>query len=118
TVYHHSRERFDSFAAYIDSLPRVDRYEARLFTSQVKDLPDSDLVVNCTPQPLTKLLGATARRTTPHLFDLRYQGTGLRDRRVVDGSYMLAVQAAHNLKLMVGLEVSPKKIQALIKDGR
>lgn len=117
-VYHHSAGRSKSFASYVDSLPNQVRCEARRFRSEITDLPECDLLVNCTPQPFHKMLDSASLHRAPHLFDLRYQGAGLRSTRIVDGSLMLAVQAAHNFKLMTGVKVNPEKVLSIMKAAR
>lgn len=115
SVFHHSARRAESFASYVQGLRHPDSYEAMRFSRRIKSLPDCDLLVNCTPQPLEKMLPEGQLSSAGHIFDLRYAGAGLRGKRIVDGSYMLAVQAAHNFKLMTGVTVAAERVLKIMK---
>lgn len=118
TVYHHSADREREFAAYTGSLPRADSYICRSFRKKIPDLADIDLCVNCTPQPVSRLLSSNVLKQVGRVFELRYN-TGIRPgKHYCDGDFMLAVQAAANFELMTGMAVNVDKIVKIIGQAR
>ena len=118
TLYHHSRQRRQVFESYVAGLSSGVQYEGRNYRDKIHDLSTCDLLVNCTPQPVTKLISVANLKQAKYVFEMRYAGTRAGAKNYLDGSYMLAVQAAHNFKLMTGLEVSPTRILRICKEGR
>jgi shikimate 5-dehydrogenase len=102
----------------VQGLAGRERYLARDYSHKIDDLPVGDLLVNCTPQPLEKIVAKAELPQTARIFEMRYAGTKAGRKDYLDGSYMLAVQAAHNFKLMTGLEVSAARILRICKEGR
>lgn len=115
TVYHRSRQRETEFSAWAKSSRRRTRYRSQSLKSIAKVSHEFDLCINCTPIALSKLTGKLLALQLTRVFELRYNGVKTAGRNHVDGTYMLAVQAANNFRIMTGFEVAPEYIVRVIR---
>jgi shikimate 5-dehydrogenase len=95
--------RFDKFSR---SLPGPISYNSLVVEGQLVDLAEQELCINCTPVPITKLMSRKALSKAKRILELRYVDFKSSKPSHIGGSYMLAVQAVENFKLMTGIAVN------------
>jgi shikimate dehydrogenase len=117
-VYHRSSASKQRFSAFVESLPRVENYSACTYKSKIGDLPECDLIVNATPESVAKLCPSLRPSSLMKVFELRYSGRTKPSPHIVDGIYMLAVQAVHNYRIMTGASASVSRIMDIIRKAR
>jgi shikimate 5-dehydrogenase len=117
-AYHRSSASKRRFRGFVDSLRQVKNYCACIYKSRIGDLPECDLIINATPEPVNKLCPSLVPSAKTKVFELRYYGRTKPSPDLVDGTYMLAVQAAHNYRIMTGTRASVDRIMRIIRKAR
>jgi shikimate dehydrogenase len=117
-VYHRSIASKRRFGGFVENLPRVEMYVPRNYKGRIGDTFDCDLIVNATPESVTKLCPSLRPSARTRVFELRYGSRTKPSPYIVDGTYMLAVQAAHNYRIMTGTSTPVDRIMNIIGKAR
>lgn len=116
--YHRSIASERRFGKYIASLPRAESYHPQTYKDRIRGIPDCDLIVNATPESVAKLCPKLRSSAGMKIFELRYSARTKPSPHIVDGTYMLAVQAVRNYRIMTGEDVSAERIMNIIRKAR
>ncbi len=106
TVIHRSEASASRFERYIRRKSLHRGYRSIVAAGRRVPLPNHQLLVNCTPVPVTNLITQAAAKALTAVFELRYGDIELLTEKHIGGASMLAVQAARNFKMMEGIDVS------------
>lgn len=117
-VYHRSRESERRFEAFVESLDAGRNYVPVRYSDRLSLDEDTVLCINATPALITRLLAGRMIPAGVRVFELRYFGRQVARPYVVNGEYMLAVQAALNYKIMTGIDVPVSRIMNIVKKAR
>lgn len=116
-IYHRSPTSLLAFGKFVRRLPRPSTYRPALIEKSIDDLSGCDLLINCTPAPISDLVDKNALRSAKRIFEMRYGKYDLVKRAHLRGNYMLAVQAVKNFQIMTGQDVTVNRVLRIIDEA-
>jgi shikimate dehydrogenase len=116
-VFHRSPTSLLRFGSYVRRLPRPATYRPALIERAIDDLPHCELLINCTPAPVSVIADPSALKNAKRVFELRYGNYDLVKRAHLRGNYMLAAQAVRNFKIITGQDVTVNRVLRIIDEA-